>query len=524
MWTLLLLLACRPEGAPGAIGPAVVGDMALDAPDPDLPLARTLRFRTNVAAEVVVTLWDGDHEVQLRGPRGEDHTIALLGLRADRAYTSELRLVGADTESTAPGPDVTTAPLPEDFPRLDVLAWEPEDVEPGYTLINLSVPRQDGSTVTFLTIFDAALEPVWMVHTPSSSGYSRWSPDGLWVLNGGTAVHFTPEGAIDRRLVSLPVEPAMPDVDVPVDLDVGLQYDLLPASDDSFWTVTYGSFTVDAFPASYDDLTPVPGPHTLRDMVFSEVALDGSVRRRWPLSERLDTQRIGFDSLDASPEGRDWAHTNAVNHDPEGGLLVSSRHQDAVASLDAEGDLRWILSNPEGWAEPFEAKRLQPVGEVTWPYHQHAPHMGEDGVLVMFDNGNQRHSPYDVPDTVPEAFTRVVGYRVDSAAMTVEQAFSYQDTVTGPLYCEALGDADPQPMTGNVLATYGTVREEGGVANEVQGRGRVTVRLVEFRPESLETVLDLRFSTLGSTHPGGVRAFRADRIPADAVPWWTPIP
>jgi len=457
--------------------------------------------------------------VQIEGPEATEHRLVVMGLRPARTYATTVRLDGPSGVAEQAGPEVSSGALPADFPAIEVLAWEPDQVEPGFTLVTLSMPQPgEDFNLAYHTVFDPEMQPVWVLRTATTAGYSRWE-DGLWMMAAGYVSHYATDGLLDLRLLPAASSEEPLPVDVPMLLDMPLHYDILPAHDDSFYTVAYDTFTAPAYPLSLDELEPVEGDHDLRDMVIARLGFDGTVRELWPLSERLDTTRVGYGSFNPSNQGYDWAHTNAVNHDPDGGVIVSSRHQDAVFHLDEQGDLTWILSNPDGWSPEFQALRLQPKGEVSWPYHQHAPHVSNDGTLMMFDNGNQRHSPYDVPDVIPEPVSRVVGYRVDAEAMTVEELWSFEDTVTGPLFCSALGDADPQPLTGNVLATFGTVQGEGGVPNEEQGRGSRTVRLIEFVPDTLHTVLDVRFSTPHDTLPDGVRAFRAERIPLDAIPW-----
>lgn len=512
---LALPVGCRPadEGA----RPHVVGEVEVLPADDDAPLARAVRFTSDAAAAVTWTLTTEGHRIEQRFPVGTDHEHVLLGLRPERTYQSTLQLEGDEGSRVVSGPDITAGPLPSTFPQIEVLAWDPDEVEPGVTLINLTVPLDGGEEVTHVVLLDEALEPVWFLQSEANIGYVRWD-GGLWGLSEGHGVHWTPQGTMDRRLIrqGAPTEPT--EVDVALELDRSLHYDILPTDDDSFFSLVYDSFEVDEYPLSAEEPEVMPNPQTLRDMVVVEVGFDGALRNRWPMSERLDPGRISFSSHDPSRDGLDWAHSNAVAHDPDGGVLVSSRHQDAVVSLDEEGDVRWILSNPDGWREPWASLRLQPVGDVQWPSHQHAPHVSDDGVLVMFDNGNHRSTPY-APEEELAPTTRIVGYRVDAEAFTVEQVFSFEETVNGPLYSNALGDADPQPQTGNVLATYSMLDQDGDGRNIDAGRGRLTVRLIEFAPATLETVLDLRFATDGAQHPRGVRSFRADRVPSDALPW-----
>jgi len=512
---LVALASCRSATSP--MGPVVVDGFVVDPLEEGLPLVRTVSFETDESTVATWTLTAGEHRIEQTVSEGTAHRSTLKGLRPDRVYTSVVRLAGPSGTRTVGGPDVASGALPDTFPDIEALAWEPGRVEEGFTLINLTVPTEVDE-VTHVVLLDDALEPVWMV-TTGTFGYARWE-DGVWGLSGGVGVHWTEDGAVDRRLVPGAASDPMPDVDVPMGVEEGLHYDILPTGRDSFWTVLFSSFEVEEYPLSADNPEVVPNPQMLRDMVIAELGFDGALRNRWPLSERLDPGRISYSSHARSKDGLDWAHTNAVNHNPDGGVIVSSRHQDAVVALDEDGELQWILANPDGWSEPYASKRLTPIGDVTWPSHQHAPHVAEDGLLVMFDNGNHRGStPYDPGDGLEDPYTRIVGYRVDSAAMTVEELWSFEDTVTGRIYSDALGDADPLPHTGNVLATYSMLREEGSTFNEDEGRGRLTVRLIEFEPTSLQTVLDLRFSTDREALPRGVRSFRAERVAMKDLGW-----
>ena len=516
-----VMVCCFPAAcqSPDPSTPHLVGAIEVAPLDTALPLLRTVSFTTDAPAVPTWTLTSGDHRVEQTLPEGTSHHAALLGLRPGRVYTSTLRLDGRHGSRTLVGPDLASGTLPDTFPHIDVLAWSPERMEPGVTLINLTTPFDgEDDALTHVVLFDNELEPVWYLQSADAIGYTRWE-EGLWGISGGVGMHWSVDGHLDRRLTPSGLPGPSMDIDVPLDVDRILHYDLLPTDQDSFFSLVFDSFEVDAYPLSSEEPEVVPNPQTLRDMVVVELGFDGSSRNRWPLSERLDTGRISFSSHDPSVDGLDWAHSNAVAHDPDGGVLVSSRHQDAIVALDERGDVRWILSNPDGWRSPWAELRLSPVGEVQWPFHQHAPQVGEDGVLVVFDNGNVRSTPYQPSPQDEEPYSRVVGYRVDAQAMTVEQVFSFEETVTGRLFSSALGDADPQPLTGNVLATYNMLTEEGGVSNLDRGLGRLTVRLIELEPDSLDTVLDLRFSTDSVPLPRGVRSFRADRVPLDALPW-----
>jgi arylsulfate sulfotransferase len=221
------------------------------------------------------------------------------------------------------------------------------------------------------------------------------------------------------------------------------------------------------------------------------LAADGTLLGSWSSVDLLDPRRIGWDSLEPSPLGEvDWGHTNAVEYDPvDDDILISLRHQDTVVRFDrATGAVSWILGHPGGWSAELEALRLQPIGDLRWPSHQHAPQLDGD-LLTLFDNGNnQRTSPYNRDNDPLGNYSRVVQYQIDEAARTVEEVFSFEAR-QGPnaLFASSLGNADRLPSTSNILATFGTLGVEEDGANPDQGRGDSTVRLIEVAVPSGDT-------------------------------------
>ena len=197
----------------------------------------------------------------------------------------------------------------------------------------------------------------------------------------------------------------------------------------------------------------------------------------------------------------------------DGGLLVSLRHQDAVIKLDSTGQLAWILGSHAGWSESFQDALLTPIGDLAWPYHQHGPRLASDGTLLIFDNGTRGYNPYEAEGAERVDESRVVAYRVDEEAGTVEQLWEYRDTLTGPLYAAALGGVDPLPQTGHVLASFGFLDAEGGVENPSAGRGTKSIRLIQVDPELPESPpVDLRLYSLAEEEPEGWKSYRAEPL------------
>ena len=476
----------------------------MSRPDnPDLYLARRLDVSTDRPTRLVVEVDGQTREVT---DFRTHHQVPILGLHADRAYEGSGVLVDLWGRQVTFSVAFETPELPVVLPDVHLLALDPNLVEPGHTLIGFHV---EGGGPTAVVIYDDALAPVWVLDSPEPFSDLRLSDDGhLLALQDGDAVEMTLLGEVRRRWTRSPVHPA------DILWEGGkFSYDMQPL-EDGFASVTFETLEVPAYPIDYDEPEVLGGAAVIRVPNIVQVGWDGTLREKWPLSDRIDTTRISYNALNwhAGSASWDWAHANAIAPTPDG-FLVSLRHQDAVIKLDTRGDLMWILGDPAGWSEAFEAYLLAPVGELEWPYHQHAPMRSATGEIVLFDNHNRGYTPYEVPEHLPETTARVVAYRVNTEEMTVEQVWSRRDTAAGSITSPVMGDADWLSETGHVLATFASTTHEDGVLNSERGWGENAVRLVEYVPGSSEVALDVRFSSDADANPDGWWAPRAERIP-----------
>jgi arylsulfate sulfotransferase len=187
-------------------------------------------------------------------------------------------------------------------------------------------------------------------------------------------------------------------------------------------------------------------------------------------------------------------------------VVVSLRHQDAVIKLDrTTGRLIWILGDPAGWRPPWSRALLQPEGNITWPYHQHAPEWTPQHTLLMFDNGNFRHRPFDgKPDN---SYSRAVEFAIDEVRHTVKEVWSYDSDYGVPFFSGALGDADFLPETGNVLITDG-FRVTPGQPADRWGR-IIEVTHTKTPQRVFELIVRDRFQP----PLNGWRIYRSERLP-----------
>ena len=501
MVALLLALGCSaPRDTPLRVtrGPLV----ALPA-NADVHLARVVELSTNQPTRLELDWGDGRAQWT---EWSTEHRVPILGLHADRAYELTAHVYDTHGRSREVSARFETEPLAVALPEMHVLVHDVDAMEPGFTLIGFHFVK-GGPTI--LVAYDADLEPVWVFDSADALSDLQVNARGtLYALQDGRGVELNFLGEYQRRWT------AEPEFDYDILWEGGrLNYDFLPI-DEGFASITFEPVEVDAFPIDYDTPEVLDGPTLIRTPNIVKMGEDGQQLDKWPLYERLDSTRIGFNSLNwhSGTESWDWAHSNAVTQAPDG-FVVSLRHQDAVIKLDQKGDLVWILGNHDGWSAGFERYLLEPIGDLQWPFHQHGPMVSSDGQVVLFDNHNNGYSPYDVPDELPENISRIAAFRVDEVAMTVEQTLSYSETIAGTIYSPVMGDADWQPTTGNVLAIFASTTQEAGVGNPDNGWGKNAIRLIEVDPTTAEVALDLRFTSDFAVNEDGWWSPRAERFP-----------
>jgi arylsulfate sulfotransferase len=478
------------------------------------PLAGRVDVSTDVPTRALLHVWDAASSWAVTFPGYRtDHALAVLGIKAGRTYSVELALTdeGGQTRILAPALEVVTAPLPADFPVVQVLASDPPRMEPGFTLTDRFTRSHPIHGPTYSMILDERGEVVW---------YGAIGGIAMIRLANGNLMYRDYDKVYEGDLLG--------DVAriIPLD-DPGLatHHDLFPTQDGTYLTLTQTIALVEGYPTSVTDPTAPTQTAEVQDNPVVEFAADGSLLHMWRLMDLLDPTRVGYMSLADEGRGLDWAHANAVFHDPrDDSVVVSIRHQDAVVKFSREtGALRWILGNPCNWGPEFQPFLLRPAGTpFAWQYGQHSPKYTPAATLLLYDNGNFRACPFDgtSPVAPSQNASRAVEYAIDEAAMTVRQVWDSLGPPEQRVYSEARSDADWLPITGNVLITHASTAFTGGVSSEAEGLGYRHGRITEVTHSTPpETVFDVRIfdPRLGSP-PLNLRhkieLYRSERIPS----------
>ncbi len=483
---------------------AWVVEPTLVLPDTGVYLARTLSFETSEPTRATLVIDDGEVRRQVAFDElATVHDLAVLGLLADATHTVSLTAVADDGEELTAALDVRTNSMPIPLPQVE-LVTPAAGAEAGYTW----VPARSSSG-TFLIAYDLEGRPRYVrdLGADMLAAMSQIDESDLVLLVGDTVLQL---GLMGPAVRTWSTEEGL--ADVLIEGLGGVHHEALWLGDEGFWSLSKSYIAVDEYPI--DPLSPTTfGPAELMVDHAVHIRPDGTIAMDIDVSALLDTHRISTSSHDLTGESYNWSHANAVATVPgEDAVLVSLRHQDAVLKIDTNtGELVWILANHDGWPPELQDKLLTPVGEpFMWPTHQHAPMVNGDRV-VMFDNGNNgRRTPYS--DTSLGLFSRVVEYRIDEAAMEIEQTFQFTGPEGETMYSNALGNADYLPETGHVLATFSYLKKDGGVSNEDIGRGRNSTRVIEMDPVTGAVAWDLRVYGESATTPDGWLADRCTRV------------
>lgn len=132
----------------------------------------------------------------------------------------------------------------------------------------------------------------------------------------------------------------------------------------------------------------------------------------------------------------DYVHTNAIELDNDGNLIISNRHLDELTKINRQsGDIIWRMG---GKNNQFTFEN-DPVGFS----HQHAIRRISNGNIVVFDNGNLHYS------VMP---SRVLEYNVDETNMKVELVWQFRNTPEE--YSYAMGYAQ-RLNNGNTFIGWG---------------------------------------------------------------------
>ncbi len=477
-----------------------------------------LSFSTNLNTIVDVSLDDGNgHAFTISFPDNQnDHDLTIMGLRPDRTYSLSVVAQTLDNFTIdVPVPaEIVMPPLPDDFPSIEILLLDPDAISARYTLLDA---RRKDRSAAYVIILDDAGEVVWYYKPGVQSETDRLDSGNYLILDAGSGL-ITELDDGGREIVSYHSAQSSPGTETSIAVDANaFHHDVVKIESEGRYltSIRDDSRQVENFPIDEFDAS-ITGTVNVRDEPILEFDEDGNIVARWDFLDMLKPTRIGYNGTRGLPNQADWVHINAVEYDARNDLiLASARHQDAVVAFSREtGELRWILGPPENW-EGFEEYLLTPTGEeFAWPYHMHAPEITPSGSILLFDNANNRASPFTGEPIVPADanWSRAVEYVVDSDELTIEQVWEWGLEEAGEaLYAPFVGDADRLFRRNNTLITFGGLCFENGVPSQNLRICRSSGRVIEVDTSTNEKVLDIAIDDTDPTSTGYL-VYRSERM------------
>lgn len=155
----------------------------------------------------------------------------------------------------------------------------------------------------------------------------------------------------------------------------------------------------------------------------------------------------------------DAVHSNAIDIDNDGNILLTSRHLSEVTKINRQtGDIIWRFGGGTGNQFTF----VNDPEKISWP---HDGRRLENGHLTIFDNGNH-HSP---------PMSHAKEYALDEVNKSATLVWSYTRTIAqGPVFAAAMGDVQ-RLANGNTFICWGLVNQMPGAPKitEVDSSGSV---------------------------------------------------
>ena len=381
-------------------------------------------------------------------------------------HENEALIVRAGVAGAAPD-EYWVRCLPHDFPTIQVTRTDAPT--PGWYLTDAAFPVTAGDQSRFLMILDNRSVPVWYRRVTSPSiDLTRMSDGTLaWTKLLGLAFGSTPGGAFEIHRLDGSLVRAISTVSGPTD-----HHDIVELPNGDVVLATYVA-------RQHVDLTSLGAGYSNDELVYDshleQIRPDGTVAWTWksedhiPVSASTFAQRLpGLAGL-----GVDLVHINSLHLAPDGDLIISARHTDAVYKVrrNATGDVVWQVGGKQSNFTFVD----DPLGGFA---RQHDAQLLANGNLRLFDNR-----------TALAGAPRAVEYVLDTTQHTARLVWSASTaTVTssgGVGSVRTLGDGD-------VVVTWGGSSAPG---------------FTEFGSQSRE---------LQSTTVVGHYAYRVDKQPINA--------
>lgn len=441
---LLLFSYCKkePDDAPAPIDLLSIPTTLTLNPAGITPLAALATINTNQETRVQFTLMGEKGFSHDFKTFSTNHNLPILGLKPGSVNQIIITVTSGEGIQQKDTFNITTEPLPNYMPDIEIIVADTNRMEPGMHLSELNISG-DGKFSTQPIIFDHTGEIRWFIKLDFTGGWTapfERLRNGNFLFARNTKVY---------------------------------EYDILGRRIQT-WEIPNGWQHHDVIEKPDGNLiVPITSANaaTWMDHFIELNRATGAVEREWDIRSSLD-----IDRFELHYDETDWIHTNSIFFDErDEGLVISGRNQ-GVFKVSKNDELLWILAPHKGWGlngnnQPTSDFLLTAVDasgtpynnaiqegaeghpDFDWTWGQHAAMLLPNGNVLVYDNGWRRNFS---PSTL-NGYSRVVEYEIDETAMTVKQVWQYGKERGLETYSGNISDVDYLPETGNRLFAPGNI-------------------------------------------------------------------
>ena len=477
------LIACSKDDQVEEVGiiPEITNENLVVNPMGTSPLTARLDIKTNIETKVSILIkgQDGEDLTHDFNEFSNNHIIPILGLYP--AYENQVIITlisksGGEIQLTKM---ITTASPWGEFGSFSPVIHDTVKIEKGFVMMHLmGTDGLAGRVGCYPVMIDKYGKIRWIYYAGINHVFKK--------MNNG---HYLIDSS-DKDLREIDLLGAqygywyVPE---------GIHHDAIETSDNSILFLSHAEGSTD-------------------DGVIELKEENGSYLNKWDIRKILDANRPQAPK-DGADE--DWLHLNGIDFQKkDNSFIVSGRNQSAVVKIDrTTGKLKWILGNHEYWNDSLKSYLLKPVGsDFEWQWGQHAPIFNpkDPSKILLFDNGCARS--YNNPIPATQNYSRVVEYKIDEAAMTVEQVWQFGKEYGSELYSTYISNTRYLD-NGNILICYGglTKNPSGEAVDFGYPEIYNSVRILEVVPATKEVVWDLKLENKDNKKLG-YRSYRAYKV------------
>lgn len=359
--------------------------------------------------------------------------------------------------------------VPSDFPQIHVTT-PANEMDDGYIFASNFIPSSAGGNVgSYLLIIDNNGEPVYYQRIPETTSVTDFKKldNGFLAYWEGGRYHILDSSYNEVKTIT-----------------AGNGYTYIDLHDLLF--LPNGHYIFMIYDPEVIDMSQIaPGGNQnaiVIGAVIQEIDTQGNVVFQWNSFDHIpitDTNR------DLTTSRIDYVHSNAIDLDKDGNILLSSRHLDEITKINRQtGDIIWRLG---GKANQFAFSTAPGISDTPYFYMQHDIRRLPNGDISLFDNHND-HTPMN---------SRALEFSLDEQNKTATLVWEYRNDPD--VFSGFMGNVQHLP-NGNILIGW------GGVSSP---------NVTEIKPDGT------KLFEMGFDSP--YVNYRAFRFPWHGYPTWAPV-